>query len=93
MSTQVIPVTDRIWCFRRPSYFACSYVIATKTGPVAVDVGMDSNAADFLEGLKTHRHSTGTSSCDLAHALAQRPFSWRRISAKDVWHARSLLRS
>jgi len=53
MSTQVIPVTDRIWCFRRPSYFACSYLIATKTGPVAVDVGMDSDAADFLEGLTT----------------------------------------
>lgn len=52
MSTQVIPVTEGVWCFRRPSYFACSYLFQTQAGPVAIDVGMDSDAADFLEGLK-----------------------------------------
>ncbi|HEY3739556.1 MAG TPA: hypothetical protein VGL53_06920 [Bryobacteraceae bacterium] len=42
-----------MWCFRRPSYFACSYLISVEGGgAVAVDVGMDSDAADFLEGLE-----------------------------------------
>lgn len=49
---QVIPVTDGVWCFRRPSYFACSYVVEGAGGVFAVDVGMDSEAADFLEGLR-----------------------------------------
>lgn len=53
MNTQVIRVTEGVWCFRRPSYFACSYLVRTKAGPVAVDVGMDSDATDFLEGLKS----------------------------------------
>lgn len=48
---QVIPVTDGVWCFRRPSYFACSYVVSSDAGVYAVDVGMDSNAEDFLQGL------------------------------------------
>jgi glyoxylase-like metal-dependent hydrolase (beta-lactamase superfamily II) len=48
---QVIPVTKDIWCFRRPSYFACSYLIQEGDRAFAVDVGMDSGAADFLQGL------------------------------------------
>src|SRR5262249_30829942 len=48
----VIPVTDGIWYFRRPSYFACSYLISAKSGIFAVDVGMDSCGEDFLEGLR-----------------------------------------
>lgn len=41
-----------MWCFRRPSYFACSYVVAAGNTAVAIDVGMDSEAKDFLRGLK-----------------------------------------
>ena len=41
-----------MWCFRRPSYFACSYVVEGLGGFFAIDVGMDSEAADFLHGLK-----------------------------------------
>ena len=52
MNTQVIPVTGGVWCFRRPSYFACSYLVSAAVGAVAVDVGMDSEARDFLQGLK-----------------------------------------
>lgn len=49
---QVIPVTDGVWCFRRPSYFACSYVVSINARVYAVDVGMDSDAGDFLQGLE-----------------------------------------
>lgn len=49
---QVIPVTDGVWCFRRPSYFACSYLVCDDAGAFAVDVGMDSDAADFLSGMR-----------------------------------------
>jgi glyoxylase-like metal-dependent hydrolase (beta-lactamase superfamily II) len=44
---------DGIWCFRRPSYFACSYLVSVEDGVVAIDVGMDSNATDFLSGLES----------------------------------------
>lgn len=52
MNVQVIPVTAGVWCFRRPSYFACSYLVSSQAGLIAVDVGMDSDASDFLQGLK-----------------------------------------
>lgn len=52
MKVQVIPVTQGVWCFRRVSYFACSYLVSTDAGAIAVDVGMDSDAEDFLQGLK-----------------------------------------
>lgn len=48
---QVIPVTEGIWCFRRRSYFACSYLVCMGVDAFAVDVGMDSNAEDFLDGM------------------------------------------
>ena len=51
IKVQVIPVTEGVWCFRRPSYVACSYLVSTGTGFVAVDVGMDSGAEDFAAGL------------------------------------------
>ena len=50
---QVISVTDSVWCFRRPSYFACSYLVSAEAGVFAVDVGMDSDAEDFLEGMES----------------------------------------
>src|SRR6266536_1644663 len=50
---QVISVTDSLWCFRRPSYFACSYLVSAEAGVFAVDVGMDSDAEDFLEGMES----------------------------------------
>jgi len=53
MGIEIIPVTEGVWCFRRPSYFACSYLVIDAAGrATAVDVGMDSNAEDFLDGLK-----------------------------------------
>ncbi|HUB80160.1 MAG TPA: MBL fold metallo-hydrolase [Bryobacteraceae bacterium] len=45
-------MTDGVWCFRRPSYFACSYVVADHSGVIAIDAGMDSHAGDFLEGMQ-----------------------------------------
>lgn len=53
MNVQVINVTEGIWCFRRASYFACSYLISTTGGAFAIDVGMDSDANDFLSALQT----------------------------------------
>lgn len=50
---QVIPVTNGVWCFRRPWYFACSYLVSVEDGAFAVDVGMDSDAEDFLGGMKS----------------------------------------
>ncbi|HEY6465340.1 MAG TPA: MBL fold metallo-hydrolase [Candidatus Acidoferrales bacterium] len=52
IKVQVIQVTEGVWCFRRPSYVACSYVVATGGGIFAVDVGMDSGAEDFAQGMK-----------------------------------------
>ena len=43
---QIIRVTDRIWCVRRPSYLTCSYAVETDAGPVLIDAGMDSGGAD-----------------------------------------------
>jgi len=51
LSVQVIKITEGVWCLRRPSYFACSYVVSAPHGAVAVDVGMDSDAQDFLSAL------------------------------------------
>jgi glyoxylase-like metal-dependent hydrolase (beta-lactamase superfamily II) len=41
-----------VWCFRRTSYFACSYLVSADAAAFAVDVGMDSDAEDFRQGLK-----------------------------------------
>jgi glyoxylase-like metal-dependent hydrolase (beta-lactamase superfamily II) len=52
-------VTQGVWCFRRASYFACSYLVCAgaeeKAEAFAVDVGMDSDAEDFLQGLEAVR--------------------------------------
>jgi glyoxylase-like metal-dependent hydrolase (beta-lactamase superfamily II) len=48
---QVIPVTDAIWCVRRPSYLTCSYVVDTTAGLVLIDAGMDSDGRDMLGAL------------------------------------------
>jgi glyoxylase-like metal-dependent hydrolase (beta-lactamase superfamily II) len=45
---QLINVTDSIWCFRQPSYFACSYIVKTPSGIVLVDSGMNSDAEALL---------------------------------------------
>jgi glyoxylase-like metal-dependent hydrolase (beta-lactamase superfamily II) len=52
ISLQVLPVTNRIWCVRRPSYLACSYLVETDKGIVAIDAGMDSGAADIFTAFK-----------------------------------------
>jgi glyoxylase-like metal-dependent hydrolase (beta-lactamase superfamily II) len=43
---QVWPVTDSIWCVRRPSYLTCSYGVLMDSGVVLIDAGMDSSGAD-----------------------------------------------
>jgi glyoxylase-like metal-dependent hydrolase (beta-lactamase superfamily II) len=51
MALEIIPVTDRITCLRRASYFTCSYVIRAERGIVLVDAGMKSDGSDVFEGL------------------------------------------
>lgn len=51
MALQILRVTENVWCLRRPSYFACSYLVRDANGLVAVDAGMDSSAQDVLTGL------------------------------------------
>ncbi|HUA17574.1 MAG TPA: MBL fold metallo-hydrolase [Bryobacteraceae bacterium] len=70
INIQIIPVTAGIWCFRRPSYFACSYLVSEGDRVIAVDVGMDSQAKDFLEGL---------------HAVGMRPDQLKLILLTH-WH-------
>ena len=55
VKVQVIPVTEGVWCFRRPSYFACSYLVCADADVFAVDVGMNSDAEDFAQGLNELR--------------------------------------
>jgi glyoxylase-like metal-dependent hydrolase (beta-lactamase superfamily II) len=47
---EIITVTEGVWCLRRPSYFACSYLVSSRAGIFAVDVGMTSGAEDFIYG-------------------------------------------
>lgn len=51
-SVQSFPVTQNIWCIRRPSYLTCSYIVRTPLGAVLVDAGMDSDGRDVLTGLR-----------------------------------------
>ena len=46
LNRQAFRVTETIWCLRQPSYLTCSYGIATKSGVVLIDAGMDSTGAD-----------------------------------------------
>ncbi|WP_165759470.1 MBL fold metallo-hydrolase [Mycobacterium decipiens] len=48
---QLLPVTDRVWCFRQRSYVCCSYAVLDAAGVVLVDAGMTSDAAPVLNGL------------------------------------------
>ncbi len=43
---QVFPVTDNVYCIRRPSYFVCSYFVVTDKGVVLIDAGIKSNGSD-----------------------------------------------
>jgi glyoxylase-like metal-dependent hydrolase (beta-lactamase superfamily II) len=52
ISLEVFLVTDDVWCVRRPSYLACSYLFRSEEGLIAVDAGMDSSAADIFKGLQ-----------------------------------------
>ena len=53
MKLQVIPIATGIWCVRRPSYVACSYLVEDNGSLVAVDAGMDSDGSDFFDALKS----------------------------------------
>jgi len=100
LNTQIIPVTGTVWCFRRPSYFACSYLISVEDGFVAIDFGMDSYARDFLAELDalgiaphrvraillTHRHNDHSAGA----AFLQREFGVRvyYAAADQPWFTR-----
>lgn len=51
IGADVFPVTDDVWCIRRPSYLTCSYLVRTPRGMVLVDAGMDSTGGDIRHGL------------------------------------------
>lgn len=48
---QLIQVTESIWCFRQPSYFACSYFVKTSSNLVLIDSGMSSDAQSLLKAI------------------------------------------
>ena len=45
-------MTENVWCVRRPSYLACSYLTRFDGNLVAIDAGMDSAGADFFDAIK-----------------------------------------
>lgn len=49
---QVLPVSDAVWCVRRPSYLTCSYIVRSLSGTVLIDAGMDSGGRDMAEALE-----------------------------------------
>lgn len=50
---EVIQVTDKIWCVRQPSYFACSYIVATTSGTYLIDAGMMSDGNGMLTAIES----------------------------------------
>jgi len=52
LGVEVRRVTERTWCFRRPSYLACSYLVALPDRTVLVDAGMRSDASDAFAALR-----------------------------------------
>lgn len=53
--SELIQVTDRIWCVRHRSYFACSYIEKSNNGLVLIDAGMSSDGKSMFEAI----HSLG----------------------------------
>jgi glyoxylase-like metal-dependent hydrolase (beta-lactamase superfamily II) len=53
MGPEVFSVTERVWCVRRPSYLACSYLVRASQGIVLVDAGMDSEGRDVEVAVAT----------------------------------------
>jgi len=52
MGPEVFSVTPRVWCVRRPSYLACSYLVRASNGIVLIDAGMDSEGRDVEVALE-----------------------------------------
>ena len=52
IDTQIIQLSESIYCLRRPSYVTCSYMVITPNGVVLVDAGMDSTGRDVHSGLR-----------------------------------------
>jgi glyoxylase-like metal-dependent hydrolase (beta-lactamase superfamily II) len=50
---KISQIADGIWRVRRPSYLACSYLVRSEDGFVAVDAGMDSAGKDLIQALAT----------------------------------------
>ena len=50
---EIIQVTEKIWCVRQRSYFACSYVVTTSTGTYLIDAGMSSEGTEMLVAIES----------------------------------------
>jgi len=51
--TEVFKVTPSVWCIRRPSFFACSYIIERQNGDcLLVDTGMNSDGKDVMNAFE-----------------------------------------
>lgn len=49
--SDLIQVTDRIWCVRHRSYFACSYIVKASKGLILIDAGMSSDGKSMLDAI------------------------------------------
>lgn len=49
--SDLIQVTDRVWCIRQKSYFACSYIVKASGGLVLIDAGMSSDGEPMLQAI------------------------------------------
>src|SRR5687767_4786519 len=56
---QVIELSPRILCVRRPMYLSCSYTLLLGDAVVVVDAGMHVEGSDMLFGLRHAGRSPG----------------------------------
>jgi len=60
IDTQVIQLSESVYCVRRPSYVTCSYMVVSAAGVILVDAGMASNGRDVHSGLGHIGRSVGS---------------------------------
>ncbi len=63
--SEVIQISNAIWCLRNRSYFACSYLVKSQSGLVLIDAGMSSNATEMINAI----HSIGFKPVDIRGIL------------------------
>lgn len=51
--TELIQVSNKIWCLRNRSYFVCSYLVKSCGGLVLIDAGMDSTGNAMLNAVRS----------------------------------------